>query len=47
MLSDTECRYSQMEKEGLAVVWACEKFHLYIYGQPFTIITDNRAIQII
>jgi hypothetical protein len=31
-LTDTERRYSQTEKEALAVVWSCERFHLYLYG---------------
>ena len=33
-LTNTEQRYSQTEREALAVVWACEHFHLYIYGKP-------------
>ena len=34
-LSHTERRYSQTEKEALALVWACERFHVYIYGSEF------------
>lgn len=30
-LTDVETRYSQVEKESLALVWALEKFHLYIF----------------
>ena len=29
-LTDVESRYSQIEREALAVVWACEHFHLYL-----------------
>ena len=32
-LSDVERRYSQTEREALAIVWSCEHFHLYIYGR--------------
>ena len=30
-LSDTERRYVQIENEGLATTWACEKFSTYIH----------------
>ena len=43
-LTDTERRYSHIEKEALAMVWACEKFYVYLYGQRFTIVTDNKAL---
>lgn len=43
-LTDTEEAYSQPEKESLAVVWACEHFHLFIYGKHFTLITDHQAL---
>ena len=46
-LSQLERKYSQVEREALAVVYGCERFHLYIYGKPFKIITDARAIAFI
>lgn len=36
-LTETEQRYSQTEREALAVVWSCEHFHLYVYGKPITV----------
>ncbi len=46
-LTDTEKKYSQVEKEALAVVWACERLHLYLYASEFDIVTDNKAIELI
>ena len=43
-LTATEQRYSQTEREGLAVVWACEHLHLYVYGKPITIYTDHKPL---
>ena len=43
-LSDTEQRYTQTEREALAVVWACEHFHLYVYGKPVDIYTDHKPL---
>lgn len=47
LLSDTERRYSQVEKEGLAAVWGCERMKLLLLGKDFKLITDNRAIELI
>ena len=46
-LSDTEKRYSQTEKEALAIIWAVEHFHLFIYGSEFTLVTDHKPLEII
>ena len=46
-LSSLEKKYSQVEREALAVVYGCERFHLYIFGKPFKIVTDARAIAFI
>ena len=46
-LSDVERRYSQTEKEALGVVWACEKFHVYLYGVDFELWTDHKPLEFI
>lgn len=43
-LSETERRYCQTEKEALAIVWAVERFHYYLYGHKFTLITDHKPL---
>ena len=43
-LTDTESRYSQTEREALAVVLGCEHYDMYVRGSPqFTVITDHKA----
>ena len=44
-LSNVERRYPQTEHEALAIVWECERFHLYLYGAPFVIQSDHRPLQ--
>ena len=43
-LTATEQRYSQTEREALAIVWACEHLHLYVYGKSVTIYTDHKPL---
>lgn len=46
-LSDVERRYSQTEKEALALVWSCERFHQYIFGMEFLLETDHKPLEFI
>eukprot|EP00731_Ephydatia_muelleri_P037001 Em0374g4a len=44
-LAPAEKNYSQIEKEGLAVVWGVKKFHLFLYGREFIILSDHKPLQ--
>ena len=46
-LTDTQQRYVSIEREMLAIVHACTKFHQYIYGKPVTVITDHKPLEAI
>ncbi len=46
-LSDVETRYSQTEKEALAIIWAIKRLHLYLHGKKFTLYTDCKPVQLI
>ena len=46
-LTKTEQSYSQIEKEALAVLWGCKRFHLYLYGTSFTFLTDHKPLEIL
>ena len=43
-LTQTEQNYSQVEKEGLALVFAVKKFHRFIYGRKFLMQTDHKPL---
>lgn len=46
-LSDAEKKYSQLEREALAIIFTLKKCHKYIYGRPFTIFSDHKPLQFI
>ena len=46
-LQDAECRYVAIELEALAVTWAMEKFHHFLYTSHFTLETDQKLLETI
>ena len=43
-LSDTERKYCQSKKKALSVVWACEKFHRYLYAGVDILLNSHNKI---
>ena len=46
-LMDTETRYANIERELLAIVYGCEKFHTYLYRRAFIMETDHKPLKMI
>lgn len=46
-LTDCEKNYAQIEKELLAIVHGCEKFHQYLYGRCIQVESDHKPLEII
>ena len=46
-LTDTETRYANIERELLAIVFGCEKFHTYLYGRSFVVESDHKPLEMI
>ena len=42
--SDTECRYSNIERGLLGVVFGLERLHHYTFGKPITVETDHQLL---
>ena len=40
-MTTAEVRYAQIEKQCLALTFACQRFHQFIYGQTFEAETDH------
>ena len=43
-LTKAEQMYSQLDKEALAIVFTVHKFHVYLFGRHFQLVTDNKPL---
>ena len=46
-LTETQCGYVAIEIESLAVAWAMEKFHHFLYASHFILETDQKPLEAI
>ncbi|MBM6549361.1 RNase H-like domain-containing protein, partial [Streptococcus dysgalactiae] len=46
-LTKAEQGYAQTQREALAVYWAVSRLHKYLFGIPFTIVSDHEALKFI
>ena len=46
-LTDTKTRYPNIERELLAIVFGCRKFHTYLYSRSFVVESDHKPLEMI
>ena len=46
-LTETEQNWAQIEKELFSIVYGCDKFKHYVYGQEITVETDHKPLEAI
>ena len=43
-LTATQRRYSQIQREALAIIYGLQKFHNYLYGRKFILVTGHKPL---
>ena len=43
-LTETRIRYSQIEQEASAIIFSVKKFHQFLYGRKFRLVTDHKPL---
>lgn len=43
-LTDCQSRYSNIEREMPAIVYGMQRYHTYLYGKSFLVVTDHKPL---
>ncbi|XP_046555339.1 uncharacterized protein LOC124264644 [Haliotis rubra] len=46
-VTNSQRNYAQIEKETLAILFGCEKFHYYLFWRNFKVITDHKPLEVV